>query len=192
VNPAGIILYGPPAAGKNTVTLALESLNAGYAHLERLKSGGTSTSGYRPITASRLRELHDRGELLYTNDRYGATYAIDKSQLDALTQSGLTPVIHLGQTAGVASLVRGYRANWIIVCLWCSRSEAIRRLIGRSDTRSTERLEVWDITQAELRQTDPSLFTLALNTEFVNATGAAKVIDTLRQANAGSRPTEES
>lgn len=49
-----VILYGPPAAGKNTVTKALNELNDDYRMYERLKVGPGRTSGYRISEPSRI------------------------------------------------------------------------------------------------------------------------------------------
>ena len=112
------------------------------------------------------------------------TYAVDRSELDSITGAGLIPVVHLGQMAGVASLVQQYCANWTVACLWCSRRTTEQRLVGRSDTRIAERLIVWDVTEEDLRRSDPSLFTLALNSDVVSAARAAIVIDAIQRGEA--------
>jgi guanylate kinase len=89
----------------------------------------------------------------------------------------IVPVLHLGQTAGVEAVVNGFPLDWLVVGLWCSRVEATRRLAGRLDDRSAERLSMWDLTAAEVRTADPHIFGLAINTEVIRAELAARLID---------------
>lgn len=48
MNAAGVILYGPPGAGKDTVTAELVQQDPSYALFERLKAG----PGRTPATGS--------------------------------------------------------------------------------------------------------------------------------------------
>lgn len=48
-----VMLYGPPAAGKDTVTEALIRLDRSYRLYQRLKVGAGRTDGYRMTTLSR-------------------------------------------------------------------------------------------------------------------------------------------
>jgi guanylate kinase len=127
--PDAIALYGPPAAGKDTITAALTTLDTRYVHFDRLKVGtamnaapgngkGTST-GYRHTTTEELTRLHGRGLIVYENTRYGNTYAVDRPRLDDITDAGQVPVVHLGQVAGITALRTGYPARWLTVLLWC-------------------------------------------------------------------------
>jgi guanylate kinase len=175
-----IMLYGPPASGKDTITRELEALGSDYVHFPRLKAGGDRVSGYRLTTESALHVMRAEGDILYSNARYGATYVIDRPYLDRIVEHGEVPILHLGQVAGIKAVARSYpAAHWLVVGLWCSRDEAGRRLATRSDSRAPERLTVWDATLAELRSADPGLFTLQLNTGQITAARAARIIDAL-------------
>jgi guanylate kinase len=50
----GILLYGPPASGKDTITVELCELNQTYGAFERLKIGSGRTRGYRMGSADQL------------------------------------------------------------------------------------------------------------------------------------------
>src|SRR5262249_6735558 len=100
---AGVILYGPPASGKDTISHALESLNDTYRTFERLKAGGGRTDGYRLVTDAEMDTLSERGELIWENSRYAARYAIDRESLGAALHH-LVPIVHLGQPAGVEAV----------------------------------------------------------------------------------------
>jgi guanylate kinase len=143
----GIILYGPPASGKDTVTTALATLSPRYVHFPRLKVGGGATATYRMTTAEELRSLNQRGDLIWANHRYGSTYAVDRPELlRALAKH--TPVVHLGQVAAVQAVRDATPdARWFIVGLWCPLGVAQQRLIERGATDLEARLRAWHETE---------------------------------------------
>ncbi|GGZ85600.1 guanylate kinase [Streptomyces bluensis] len=108
----GILLYGPPAAGKDTVTAALTELNARYVPFTRLKIGSGKTRGYRMGTPEQLADLEARGDVIYRNDRYGNIYVVDRPGLDQAMQGGRMPVVHLGQMAGMEQVSTLFPAHW--------------------------------------------------------------------------------
>lgn len=173
----GVILFGPPASGKDTVTGMLQALNRQYVHYQRLKAGGGRTSGYRIATHNQLDRLEERGELIYRNEQYGATYAVDRPGLAEAAAGDRVPILHIGQTRGVAAITERYPLRWFVAALWCTKEVAGQRIHGRGDTRLAERLAVWDATLADMRSADPGLFTLTINTSEISAQQSAVIID---------------
>ncbi|MGC4814117.1 kinase [Micromonospora sp. DT228] len=151
---AGIILYGPPAAGKDTVTQALHLADTRCSLFERLKVGGGRTEGYRMISESELANLADRGEIVWENRRYGAVYAVDRAGLSRHSDSGV-PVLHLGQSKAIEAVKNAdYSIAWLVVYLWCARDVAEQRMRGRNTGDVPARLSAWDATEnveADLR-----------------------------------------
>lgn len=142
----GVILYGPPAAGKNTVTDALTALDPAYSLFERLKAGPGRTQGYRMTTHEALDDLRERGGVLWENERYDARYVVDQEGLGAALAQGV-PVLHLGQVEALSSIRSAVPSvQWTVVYLWCSRAEAESRLIERGATDVATRLLAWDQT----------------------------------------------
>ena len=142
----GIILYGPPASGKDTIAAALCNLSREYIHYQRLKLGPGRTTGYRLATQDQLQDLRAKDLVLWENDRYGATYVVDLPGLQRVIQIG-TPILHLGQVVGVDAVKsRTPDVNWTVIELWCPRSVAAARLTARSATDIEERLTAWDAT----------------------------------------------
>lgn len=140
-----VILYGPPAAGKNTVT---DALPEPYALYQRLKVGPGRTTGYRMGTADDLAALHANGQVIYENRRYGSVYVVDGPELDLMLADGLVPVLHLGQPQAVSTIIAARPdVHWIVVELWCPREIAASRLDGRGTDDIDARLEAWDDTQ---------------------------------------------
>jgi guanylate kinase len=178
----GIILYGPPASGKDTVTAELEQLDSRYAHFHRLKVGKGRTTGYRFVSDGELADLKARDLVLYESERYGATYSIDRPELDRLISAGRTPVLHMGQVWGIDALLK-YPARWLDVLLWCPRDLAKQRLSARGSTDIKRRLTAWDETLQDLESAgrEPS-FTLAFRTDHLLPETVAAAIDAVCRA----------
>ncbi|MFF4534235.1 guanylate kinase [Streptomyces sp. NPDC001407] len=181
----GVILYGPPAAGKDTVTTALTELSPRYAQFSRLKVGTGKSAGYRMGTAEQLRELEAAGGVVYANSRYGNTYVIDVPGLDAAF-SAKVPVVHLGQVDGIRALIDGYPADWSVVLLWCPREATAERSAGRGDSDTTARLAAWDATREDLDAHPGTVWDLTVDTTAASPQEAAWLIDQLLVQRAGA------
>jgi guanylate kinase len=173
----GVVLYGPPAVGKDTVTGALSRLDPQYAQFQRLKVGSGRTVGYRVGTSEQLAQLRAAGDVVYENSRYGSTYVLDRPGLDAAFAVGV-PVAHLGQVAGVRTLMAGYPAAWLIVLLWCSREVTEARSIARGDADTAARLAAWDATEQDLAS-DSVAWDLTVDTAVTEPTDTARRVDRL-------------
>ncbi|MFD9794219.1 guanylate kinase [Streptomyces sp. NPDC059070] len=181
----GIILYGPPAAGKDTVTAALTGLDEKYAQFARLKVGAGKSAGYRMGTAEQLRDLEAAGDVVYANSRYGNTYVIDRPGVGAAFAAGV-PVVHLGQVDGIRALVEGYPADWSVVLLWCPREVTAERSAGRGDSDTAARLAAWDATREDLDTHPGMAWDLTVDTTQASAQDAARLIDELLAQRAGA------
>lgn len=172
----GIILYGPPASGKDTITAALTEQNPRLVQFTRLKIGGGRSQGYRMGTVDQLDQLAARGDVIYRNDRYNNIYLIDRPGFDAVFATGKTPIVHLGQIAGISALTTDYPATWLIIQLSCPRDVTGQRSTMRGDTDISARLAAWDATVADL-QTNPSAnWDLHLRTDQKPAAESAQAI----------------
>ena len=143
----GVILFGPPASGKDTVTEALNSLDTRLELFRRIKVGPGRTTGYRMASIEELRALEAAGQIIYANHRYSSTYIIDRPELNRLMRESITPVIHLGQSTAVDILKRATpEIEWTTVELWCPRPVAAVRIETRGTDDTEERLTAWDQT----------------------------------------------
>ncbi|PWU47821.1 guanylate kinase [Micromonospora globispora] len=174
MNPTGVILYGPPASGKDTITAALTRLAARYTPFRRLKIGAGKTDGYRIGTPEQLIRLRASRQVLYENLRYGNTYVIDVPHLTSIIDTGQVPVLHLGQIAGVTAVTR-FPVAWTTVLLWCSRESTAQRAHARGSTDIDARLTVWDETLAGLRAAD-DVFSRRIDTDSTTPDTAAVMI----------------
>lgn len=181
----GVILFGPPASGKDTVTAALAELAPQYQQFARLKVGSGKSAGYRMGTAEQLRALEAAGDVVYANSRYGNTYAIDRPGLDTAFTAGV-PVVHLGQIDGIHTLIDGYPAEWVLVLLWCPREVTKQRSAGRGDSDTAARLSAWDATREDLDAHPGVVWDLTVDTTASAPPDAARLIDQLLARRAGA------
>ncbi|MFJ4829312.1 guanylate kinase [Streptomyces sp. NPDC088747] len=173
----GILLYGPPAAGKDTITAALTELDARYVPFARMKIGTGKTDGYRMGTSEQLAELEARGDVIYCNERYGNVYVVDRPGLEQAMEVGRTPVVHLGQMAGIEQVTALFPAHWVRVLLWCSKETTAQRSPLRGDNDTAARLTTWDATRADLAAHPWAQWELRLDTDATAPRQAAQRID---------------
>ncbi|MDR7279812.1 kinase [Catenuloplanes atrovinosus] len=166
----GIILYGPPASGKDTITHALAELDPTISLFRRLKAGPGRTGTYRMTTEPDIDRLRATGDIIWENRRYDAVYVIDRPGLtDALT-TGI-PVVHLGQLPAIDALTKATPdTHWTVAYLWCPRDVAESRIIARNTGDTTARLRAWEETEPV---PEPDLF---LNTAETPPADAARTI----------------
>ncbi|WP_330289974.1 phosphotransferase-like protein [Streptomyces sp. NBC_00576] len=178
----GILLYGPPAAGKDTITAALTELDARYVPFTRLKIGTGKTKGYRMGTPEQLAELEARGDVIYRNDQYGNIYVVDRPGLEQAMEGGRIPVVHLGQVVGTEQVTALFPAHWVRVLLWCSKETTARRSPQRGDADTAARLAAWDATQADLAAHPQAQWELHVDTDATAPHEAAQRIDDIVRA----------
>ncbi|MFF0312916.1 guanylate kinase [Streptosporangium sp. NPDC004379] len=173
MSPAGVVLYGPPASGKDTITAALTRADPRFVLLPKLKVGTGRAQGYEFVTAERLAELRAAGRVLAETHRYGNVYAVDRQTIEDLTAAGAVPVTHMGNLTDLRHLVGREPDGWLRVLLWVPREVTAQRSRDRGDVDTERRLAAWDETLADL-ETD--VFHLRLHTDRISADAAAKEI----------------
>ncbi|MFE7194005.1 HAD hydrolase-like protein [Kitasatospora sp. NPDC057541] len=171
----GVILYGPPASGKDTVTRALSDVDPAFSLFSRVKYGPGRSAGYRMGTPELLEELRASGAVVYENSRYDSVYVTDRPGLDEAFARGV-PVMHLGQVDGVRAVLDGYPAQWLTVLLWSSREVTEARSTGRGDADTPARLAAWDATLADLDANPTFRFDLTIRTDEFEPEAAANQI----------------
>lgn len=135
------MLYGAPATGKDTITAALTRRNPRYRLFERLKSGPGRTTGYRMTNDEEITRLIEADQVIWTNERYGARYVIDRPGLSQLFADDFIPVVHAGQPEVIDAVKAAMpQVNWTIVQLVTDLATATARIVDRDTGDSAERL----------------------------------------------------
>ncbi|WP_051451520.1 hypothetical protein [Actinospica robiniae] len=115
---SGVLLYGPPASGKSTVTAVLSGLDERFTLFERLRVSAVPKSGYRNVTVAEANSLAAQGQILYENERYGNRYIVDRAEIERLNSMARIPILHLGQIDGIRAVqVIG---PWLTVSLFAA------------------------------------------------------------------------
>jgi guanylate kinase len=139
-----IVLYGPPAVGKDTITRALAALDPAYQLFPMLKAGVGRSRGYRMVPLHQLGALASAGDLILRWNRYGSTYAVDRSGIEAAL-ADYTPVLHFAERYHVETLLEATKSTrWLVVGLTCPRAVAAERLAERDPDDVERRLAVFD------------------------------------------------
>lgn len=181
-----VVLFGLPASGKDTITVALHALDSRYTLFPKLKIGQGRTKGYRTVSQEELGWLREHGDIVQESRRYGNVYAVDRPQLTSMFDADLIPVVHVGDLAGMHLLRERVSEQNFCVALWCSRSVAAERLYRRDDGTGVDRLKAWDVAYRELAVGGRSgVFELSIDTGVVDASASAQQIIALIESNEG-------
>ncbi len=144
---SGLILYGPPASGKDTVTHALADLDPTISLFRRLKAGPGRTGTYRMTTEPEIASLRAAGDVIWektaamsclrhrpprpdrcARHRHARGAPRQVPAIDALTKA--TP-----------------DTRWTVVYLWCPRDVAEARIVARATGDTSARLRAWEETE---------------------------------------------
>ncbi|MFD8428628.1 guanylate kinase [Streptomyces coelicoflavus] len=187
-----VVLYGPPTAGKDTVTAALCAADARFQLLTKLKQGTGRPTGYRVVTEDELRELRQRRRILVETRRYGNIYAVDRHSLEEPQRHGLVPVAHMGNITDLRTLLANTETQWLRVLLWVPRAVCEDRSRQRGDTDTVKRLKAWDETAQDILDSDlRDLFDMVMRTDTVEPREAAEKIAAMVESPAPARLPEE-
>ncbi|MFC4061648.1 guanylate kinase [Planomonospora corallina] len=193
MSPYGIVLYGPPASGKDTITAALNRLDPQVVLLPKLKVGTGRPDGYEFVTAEHLDRLRAEGRLLVETRRYGNVYAVDRRTVADRQAAGYVSVVHMGNIPDLRTLMDRTPDSWLRVLLWVPREVTAQRSKARGDADTDQRLAAWDETLADLEaHADAGFFHLRIHTDRLSPDAAARqIMEAYGRLRAAGRPHAE-
>ncbi|MDQ0788449.1 guanylate kinase [Streptomyces sp. B3I8] len=172
-----VALYGPPTAGKDTVTAALSAVDPRFELLTKLKQGTGRSAGYRFVTEDELNDLRAQNRVLVETRRYGNVYAVDRRLLEEPQKHGQVPVVHMGNVTDLRTLLSDTGTRWLRVLLWVPRGVCETRSRLRNDADTAKRLKAWDETARDLLDSDlRDLFDVVVRTDEVEPEQAARKV----------------
>ncbi|MEO3785896.1 guanylate kinase [Actinocorallia sp. B10E7] len=180
MNTQGVILYGPPTSGKDTITDELTRRESRFLFLPKLKAGFSGPDpgrGHRLISFMMMEALERSGALAVVTNRHRDIYAVDRQGVEDAAASGRVPVIHMDDVADLTRLREAVPITWLTVLLWTPREVCAERPAGRGDD-TADRLQAWDETRADLGRAGTGVFDLEIRTDEVTAAEAAHQIIT--------------
>lgn len=172
MTPRLLLLSGPTASGKDTVTQALTNLDDRFVLFPRLKVGSGRSTGYRMVGQADLEKLHSEGGVIQSHVRYGNTYAVDAPTLRKMLTAGQWPVIHVGRLANLAPLRAAARS--LSVLLWVDESIVAQRLHARGNIDIRERLAAWQEERDDVLAALPGTWDVVVSTANTSPNAVAR------------------
>lgn len=149
-----LVLAGPPAVGKDTLTLKLEKLYSKFILFDKLKTGGGRRKTYRRISSEEFTRMSAAGSMVSEVRQHGSCYGVDREHLQALINADFVPVIHTAHESEWKAL--SAHDGFVGIILWAAPDVAHKRLLdrdGKNSATMAERLELWKYW-TELRRND--------------------------------------
>ena len=165
MKPPIVLMSGPPASGKDTVTAALADTDDRFVLFDKLKVGGGRVAGYRMTSRAELSRMAACGLIIQSHERYGNIYAVDRPHLDELTRAGRIPVVHVGRRQNLVALRAALESRPVSILLWADRPIVEDRLRTRDPKDLEARLRAYDAELEELRRAPADEFDLVIRTD---------------------------
>jgi guanylate kinase len=157
-----ILLSGPPASGKDSVTNLLNERNTLFVNF--LKHCGCDLSAekrgmesYVNISVEEFKRMISNGDFIQYHKRYGRFYGVSKKLLNDYLNKGLVPVIHTGRIENLITLESKILNKVYKILIWAKRDDIQQRLDKRQNGDIIEinkRLEAYDIEMLDLIKVD--------------------------------------
>jgi guanylate kinase len=126
----------------------MQDIDARFTLFPRLKAGSGRKDEYRLTTSEYIADLQANGEVVWTNERYGSIYAIDRPHLDDMISRGLIPVLHAGQRAAVEAIAAAIPDTQVTtVSLTVPRDVGQQRIADRATGDAFDRFTAFDATE---------------------------------------------
>jgi guanylate kinase len=173
----GILIAGPPASGKRTLTFALTSMRRSYAPFRALSAALHPTIAAERSTERHLDELKAWAQVFHEFTEDGMRYVFDHGRLNKLREHGRIPVATVCDTAGMLAFERE-ADDWLPILLWCPREVAEQREPALAQPARRRR---WDRSLHRLTR-HLARFALVIRSDRWDAIGTAQLVHIAAQS----------
>jgi len=125
-----LLVAGPPASGKDTITEALTALDSKYVLFKKHRTGVDSAK-YNTLSAGDFEQMKNDGAFVQAHYRYGRGYGVCKETLRDLVDANKLPIIHTGKIDNLLLLKSTINYPCGTVLLWEERDVLIERIKQR-------------------------------------------------------------
>ena len=136
-----VLLCGPPASGKNTITDYLTASDKKICHFMKHKISVKSikikqTSEYIYVDRTRFIELISSGSLIQFHKRYNQFYGVSLKLIEENCRADKISIIHTGRIDDLLELDFELSPNYKIlkILLWAKKDILFKRLESRHST----------------------------------------------------------
>ncbi len=159
-----ILLCGPPASGKDSITEAVCNIDKSFCHFKKHrainKNANMDRNNYINISKDEFEKMIKNGDFIQYHKRYDRYYGISKQALADGISKNLNIIIHTGRIENLQELKKKINVNTISILLWApiyllrqrlqkrhpnNENEISRRLIAAQE-------EFIDLTKIDLRK----------------------------------------
>jgi len=126
-----LLLSGPPASGKDTVSHELINRNNRFVLFKKHRAGGETNSGYIDISTAQFKEMEAQNKFIQSHLRYGRLYGVSRDGIEKTLAYGKIPIIHTGRIENLVKLKDVFGQKCIAIHLWEHRDILAERIRKR-------------------------------------------------------------
>ena len=186
-----ILLCGPPASGKDTITTLLARKNNIFRHFRKHRvppreNGKNNPPSYIRVSIDEYLTMIRDNEFVQFHQRYGRFYGVSRKTLEKHLRDGQIPIIHTGKVYDLMELDASFGNNSAKILLWESKENIRERLKLRhpGDPREIQRrLQSYDDEISSLSKINlEKIFDIVIKNQDANKT--LRLIETVVAAHA--------
>ncbi|MEH7224457.1 hypothetical protein V7112_11680 [Bacillus sp. JJ1566] len=139
-----ILVCGPPASGKDTLTARLSKIDNRFWHFQKHRGidgvipNNQASSQYINIPRSKFEEMIMRNEFIQYHQRYDRYYGISQKVLKDNINNGKIPIIHVGRIENLYELENKIEDKVIKIFVWAPLNILEQRLNKRHPGNQAE------------------------------------------------------
>lgn len=150
--PRAILISGPPASGKDTLTRALGCIDPAYRMANKHKDSRAGSTHHIIVTPAAFDAMLEQGAFLQWHERYGRRYGLACRTVEDILAEGGFPIIHTGRLANLRML-QSVMPDAVSVLLQAPLNVLTGRLSQRHAGNAVEIAARLDAAETEIAET---------------------------------------